>query len=722
MEEKRIEEIRRKVAVLLDEKRLKEAITTLSADIDEVQEWSLRTRFTQMQSAYDYLLEYLRGGTPDPGREDMHNTLIGECYMLNDQIAITRKAEKHPTTSELPTLHNRLRENYANIKVTELLPQSECEKVKKELSEEHELLLDKTFSIISHSIAWSKGDTEIIVAMISDEELPVNDRAIIISAVTLAFINCLEPAKAITLIKAATDNNPTLSTRAIVGCIIGISLYEKRIEYYPEILAALQTLHDYPRILSRIATIQIQLLRCRETQKIDRKMREEIIPAMMKNPHINSEKMGMDILREIEQEEDKNPEWKEWVEKDEIKEKLEEMTKWQIEGADVYMSTFSQLKNYPFFRKTMNWLRPFDTTIPEISGIMPHDRGTKRTMLAAICASRFFCNSDKYSFCLTIKQVPQEQRDMLMQQIPDEGEIAEQGPDAMIQNTTEKTAEAESNQYIQDLYRFFKLAPERRKFNDPFVLPLNLLESPTLCTLVTDADTTLRIFNYLIDKGYYAEAASVGHLYEKCGELTEQFYQEMGYCKQKEKEYNAAIDYYTRADIIKPDTLWTLSHIAQCYRLAGKAEKAISYYLLAEDIAPENISLLRQTGECFATLKKYEEAFARFFKVEFLKPGSINTMRAIAWCSFLTEKDEQARGYYKKILELKKAKYNDYLNAAHVEWITHNNATAVELYKKAKELCADDETFFAQLSKDAVTLTERGASEGEITLLRDLLV
>ena len=132
-------------------------------------------------------------------------------------------------------------------------------------------------------------------------------------------------------------------------------------------------------------------------------------------------------MREIEQEEDKNPEWKEWVEKDEIKEKLEEMTQWQIEGADVYMSTFSQLKNYPFFRKTMNWLRPFDTTVPDISEIMPHDLGRKRTMLAAICASRFFCNSDKYSFSLTIKQVPQEQRDMLMQQIPDEGEIAEQG-------------------------------------------------------------------------------------------------------------------------------------------------------------------------------------------------------------------------------------------------------------------------------------------------------
>jgi hypothetical protein len=52
-------------------------------------------------------------------------------------------------------------------------------------------------------------------------------------------------------------------------------------------------------------------------------MREEIIPAMLKNPQLHSEKMGMDIMREIEEDEEKNPEWKEWGEKDEIKEKVD---------------------------------------------------------------------------------------------------------------------------------------------------------------------------------------------------------------------------------------------------------------------------------------------------------------------------------------------------------------------------------------------------------------
>ncbi len=725
MEEKRTEEIRKKVANLLSERRLKEAIETLSAGIDDLQAWALRTRFTQMKSAYDYLLEYLRGGAPDPGREDMHNTLMGECYMLNDQIAIARKAEnvvtKRGSLDDVTMLHSRLRENHANIKVTKLLPQEDCDKVKKELVEEHERVLDKLFTAVAYSIAWSKSNAEEITALMHDEELPDNDKAIIGSAITLSLINCFEPAKALTLTKIATNCNPTLSTRAIIGLVLGISLYDERIGYYPEVATAIQALHDYPRILSRIATIQVQLLRCRETQKIDRKMREEIIPAMMKNPHLNSEKMGIDIMKEIEQEDDKNPEWKEWVEKDEIKEKLEEMTQWQIEGADVYMSTFSQLKNYPFFRETKNWLRPFDTEVPDLLEILPNNGGAKKTLLSAICTSRFFCNSDKFSFCLTFKQVPQEQRDMLMQQLTGEGEIAEQGPETDAVAGEEKTAETAGNQYIQDLYRFFKLSPSRKNFKDPFDLPLNLFDSSSLCTLINSRETILRIFNYLIEKGYYNEAASLGRIYEKGGDADEQFYQEMGYCLQKEKDFAKAIDYYTRADIIKPDTLWTLSHIAQCYRLSGKADKAISYYLLAEDIAPDDLSLLKQTGECFASLGKFDEAFARFFKIEFIKPGSINTLRAIAWCSFLTGKDEQARTYYKKILEQKKVKFSDYLNAAHTEWILHNNATAVELYKKAKELCNNDEYFFTQLTKDFPTLAVRGIGEIEQVLLRDLI-
>ena len=195
----------------------------------------------------------------------------------------------------------------------------------------------------------------------------------------------------------------------------------------------------------------------------------------------------------------------------------------------------------------------------------------------------------------------------------------------------------------------------------------------------------------------------------------------MGYCMQKERDYNTAIDYYTRADIIKPDSLWTLRHIAQCYRLQGESDKALSYYQMAEELAPENISLLLQTGESFATMKRYDEAFARFFKVEYIKPSSRRALRAIAWCSFLTCKDNQARDYYKRLTEMPSASFEDYLNAGHVEWVNHNNAQAIEFYSKAKEICGSTDKVAEQIMHDSEVLIARGVSENEILLLRDLI-
>ena len=731
MEEKRIAEIRNRVTALLDKGCLKNAIETLGEEIETLHDWTLRTRFTQMQESYGYLLEYLRNSTPDPGREQMYHALTGECYILNDIIAITRETEKsfspyhaarkhYKNLSQAELLHTQLHENAANAEVARMLPQAEREKSLAAVAQKKEELLNHLFKAIWCSISWSKSDAEKISRIIADEELSQNDRALCVSAVTLSLLKCFEPAKALTLINAVYNDSVTISTRALVGVMLSLFTHDKRIKFHPELQAALQAVHDDARLLTRAGIVQIQLLRCRETKKIDRKMREEIIPAMLKNPHLNSEKMGIDILREIEEEEDKNPEWKEWVEKDEIKGKLEEMTKWQIEGADVYMSTFSQLKRYPFFNEIKNWLRPFDTTIPEIAEILPADTALGKTMLGAICASRFFCNSDKYSFCLTFKQVPQEQRDMLMQQLGGHEEIAN-APDTTSEAPAEKEAEIQSNQYIQDLYRFFKLSPFAKEITDPFALSLNMLECKYSAMLVTEAHTLLQTFEYLLNKGYFAEAVAAGKIYEKQNSAGEQFYQEMGYCLQKEKDYHAALDYYTRADIVKPDTLWTMRHIAQCYRLVGEADKALSYYLPAEEIAPDDLSLQMQTGECLAILKRYDEAFARFFKVEYNKPGSIKAMRAIAWCSLLTGKAKQARDYYKKILEHKKASFNDYMNAAHVEWIQKENARAVELYRKAKEMCDNEELFYTNFDKDRTTLAELGADKTEITLLRDLI-
>ena len=216
-------------------------------------------------------------------------------------------------------------------------------------------------------------------------------------------------------------------------------------------------------------------------------MREEIIPAMLKNPNIRNPKLGLDIEKELEQD-DKNPEWQAWLDDDGIKNKLDEMAQWQTEGADVYMSTFSQLKHYPFFNEMPNWFRPFDINNSAVAGIIPSTADAdKITLLKTLFASKFFC-----------RKVEEE---------------------------------LQSNQYIQDLYRFFKLSSFKNEFTDPFTLSLNLLEDESLGNILRTSESMLRIFRYLLQKEYYTEASEIGSSIENIREdnvCDAQFYQEMG--------------------------------------------------------------------------------------------------------------------------------------------------------------------------------------------------
>lgn len=722
-------DIHEHITDLLYQGRLKQAIDTLSGVLTSDSDWELYTRFTEMKTAYGYMLDYLKKDLPDPNRETLYRNLIGECFIINDECAILKKiTEQHllysryrrayGNNTNAMTMQTKLAENYCDLEIAKMMPAQELHSRKKELQHQHEHLLHETFYRLWTSSGWKSHNCEEVYAMLTDNRIRIIDRATLVSAITLGLLKCFDPHKAIMLCRMAQENEPETSTRALIGLLIAVMMYDRRIKYYPELQLALQSLSDDDKITKRIHTIQIQLLRCRETKKIDRKMREEIIPAMMKNPHLRNGKFGMDINAELD-EDGQNPEWKEWMQKDSIKDKLDEMAKWQIEGADVYMSTFSQLKHFSFFEEMCNWFRPFDTDVPQIAEIIPTNAHNSKNLLNVICTSNVFCNSDKYSFCLTFQQVPQEQRDIMMQQINESGEIE---PNNLPKSNNEQAAKTIGNQYIQDLYRFFNLSRYGKEFKNPFAMSLNMLEYNDIAPFVKNPESIMQIFHYLIDKEYYSEAHQIGVEIEndKAYPTDAQFYQKMGYSLQQRGKYKKAIDYYIKADIIAPDSLWTMRHIAQCYRLSGDIGNAIHYYTATEEIAPDNISLLLMIGECLAIQKRYDEAFERFFKVEYLDQESLRAWRAIAWCSYLTGNDTQARKYYLRLMQHPKASNEDFINAAHVEWTSGNKQLAYDLYKQAEERLGNTEKLVEFIEKDKSILMERGASENEIHLLIDL--
>ena len=147
---------------------------------------------------------------------------------------------------------------------------------------------------------------------------------------------------------------------------------------------------------------------------------------------------------------EKNPEWKKELEDSGLGKKLQEYSNLQMEGADVFHSTFSSLKSFPFFSEISNWFMPFDPAYSEIANLFPGE-SQNNLLKTAILDSGHMCNSDKYSFCLSLAQIPQAQREMMMNRMGAESEeIKQLQKEAQEMNPT-IDEEVISDQDIQDL-------------------------------------------------------------------------------------------------------------------------------------------------------------------------------------------------------------------------------------------------------------------------------
>jgi hypothetical protein len=104
----------------------------------------------------------------------------------------------------------------------------------------------------------------------------------------------------------------------------------------------------------------------------------------------------------------------------------------------------------------------------------------KSPILQVFMNSQFLCNSDKYSLLFRSDADASTIQDMMMQSITVESEHLEERFKTNRELTTpSKKRELISNQYIQDIYRFFKLHPRKSDFVDPFHTQESFTTSPS---------------------------------------------------------------------------------------------------------------------------------------------------------------------------------------------------------------------------------------------------
>ena len=708
---------------LLDAKRLKEALVQLYAVCPQANDWELRNAIEELQTSYNYMLQYASQGIKDPNKATLYIQMMRTAYELAERTGFILEGRKRYSMLGYEEILMQLEAYTEDMGTVDLLypdanpREAETEKI----CTKHDKALTSLFEKIRGSIHWSIAEAEQVQQIMDSLLVSSNDKSVVTSAVMMNLMHLFDERKFQFLMKAYKHEDIQVSQRALTGLIIVTNLHRTRLALYPNATAQLSLLNDDKDFCQDLFTQQMQLLMTRETPKIDKKMREEIIPEMMKNPQLKKGHISFD---ETDEAEDRNPEWEEWMDKSGIGEKIREIGEMQMEGADVYMSTFFMLKSYPFFKETAHWFYPFDLNTPELLPLKREFGDSPYSPFRIVLSSDTFCNSDKYSFCLAINQMPPQMKEMNISQLQSQMEMNDERK-SMMDEMLSKPKEAKniSRQYLQDLYRFVKIWRMTHAGEESDFLYNNyaIWENTWIGVSLQEEGKLKDMAEFLFQKGHLEEAYKLYETLNAKESATAEMHQKMGYIQQKLKNYNAAIEHYRHADILTPDNIWTLKHLAQCHKLGRNFAESLEYYRMVEKMQPDNLQTILQMGQCLVELDKHEEALPLFYKVEYLAKNPSQARRAIAWCSFLSGKHEDSLKYYSRILQEDNPQMQDYLNYGHVLLTMEQIPAAITQYTTAQKSFKSHEEFISLFEKDIPLLVQQGLGEEEIRIVLDLL-
>ena len=720
----------------LADRKLKPAFDLLEKLIVENGLEFYRDEWRNLEQTYHYMLQYTVEGIQDPERQKIYRKLVISTFELADAI---NEAARMKISSSIEYERKRSEQYLLKTELTDFLQLLEDFYLKEELNsmvngseiktgnitEDAKGHQQKVILLFNH--LWLKdefSDEELnfLNRFFSSELIHIPYKSIVVSSIVLSLQRHFDEKKFNVLFDLFNHSEAEISQRALVGLLINFYRYDSRMPFYPQITGRLLILNEDPGFKQNLERVIIQLIRSRETEKIQQKIRDEIIPEMIKISPTLKDKINLEGLMGEGSEDDKNPEWSE-IFKDSpgLMDKMEEFSELQMEGADVFMGSFSMLKMYPFFSEFTNWFVPFFLDNPQIAHIVDSNDETYRWFMDAINRAPILCNSDKYSFCFSIHNLPKENREFMAQ-----GMNAEMDQFDELQKDEELTDPGRrsgfiSNQFIQDLYRFYKLHPRKNDFEDIFKWRFDFHNKQSFLEIINEDEKLLRnIGEYYFTKNYFEEAAEIFELLlkkEKNGEL----YQKLGFCLQKLGDFEKALEAYQKAELFGQNQIWNLKKIAFCYRSLKNPKKALEYYLEVEKLDEKDLNTELNIGHCYLELEQFEEALKYYFKVEYLAPGNKKVWRPLGWCSFVTGKKEQAEKYFRQLIDDEPGKH-DFMNMGHVQWSLGNRKAALEFYKKSisKKLFSENE-FFEVFEEDLHYLLEQGVEKEDVPIMLDQL-
>ncbi len=677
----------------------------VSAKVGKTQDWDLQQEMDDIRQTYVMMLRFMVDGVNDPDSPQLSGKLLRRMYAVadradrlerlklhhSDKYAIAQRASVAQMSPDnvLVSLETYQRE-MNRLRSGEEGRESKQEHEEAELIRMHEDVLLGLFDSVWTSDLWRKSDYEALGAVLDSDAVMPADKAVLVSAVTLALLEMFDERKMMLLFDAWLCPDAEVNQRAVVGMVLALRKYDERMDKYPALQSRLSLFAEDAAFVKNLFRVMMQLQFSKMTDKVSDKMRTDIIPTIMKSRNL---KKGMTDFNTEILKNDENPEWYTPKSDDKASKKIQEMAEMQQEGADVYMGTFSYMKSYPFFGKLPHWFYPFTFDVPEMMDTKKLLKGKVSFFINAMLGSAPFCNSDRYSFCLMLNTVGAMGENMLSKQM--EAEMSDEGvADAVKEAMKRKPKPADiSRMYIYDLYRFFKAYPYKQEFDDPFSDKKPMftpLRTASLSFMTADREEVLALGEFFMRKGFYADAKSLFQTLQP--EETEDdahLWQKIGFCQQKQGDNRGALSSYLTADSLIPDSKWTIRHIASAAFEARHYDIAERYYDRMLDDDDENLKLLQAKAHCMFAGKRYEEALPLLYKIDYLTDKSADSQTMLAVALIASGGTDKAETLLRTYAEEHQDNPDTAILLAHVCYCKEATAEAYTLYRSLYEKSSD---------------------------------
>ena len=729
MTPKDIDNIHREAARCLDGMAVNAAFDHIGTLAQELGRGDLSNELQRLRISYDLMLKYLSQGIVDPQRGEILTDIRQGLHTLNDRcyIALQTPSSHEVFFARLRELGNvpvvsiidEYREALQRLQLAQSVPEGERDtSAIMSCQQEAELIETRLFNKVWSTFPLSSDDANSLKLCITGDILPLYARCLLTSALMVGLMKFFDETKVNVLLDAYTEADaPQVQLRALLYALLTLVAYKKRISLTRGVLPRLQALMEQPGFKSDVWIVQTQLARARNTENVKQRVRDELIPNLMKMrpdvlDKINDGKPPITDVNDLEG----NPEWQQWLESSGIGRKIEEFNEMQIEGSDVFIATFAHLKSFPFFKTLSNWFLPFHAGHSAVRQVLG-DTGSALSTI--IQRAPYLCNSDKYSFCLSLDALPASQRGMMSAQLEAQNEALQEEHGASLPDDDQKLRTAIVNAHVKDLYRFFKLFSRRREFVELMdVKGLDLTDCQPLTSITQDAHVLALLGEFYLKNGFNDDAIKCfTRLEANDGTTDEHIYQKIGFAHQNAGNHAEALKYYQRYELLHEDDVWNLRHLASCSRAMGNAEQALEYYRRAEALAPDNVSLTLTIGHVLLELNRTNEALQQYYKADLMPNARHRAWRPIAWCSFLLSDYERALDYYDRIAADDTSTAQDLLNRGHVLLCQGRVQDAIDTYRQSLRLMGNTSKWREAFKGDGMELRLHGVKAVDQALI-----